>query len=61
MMNIVLFLGVFLSVVLSAAQTLTDSDYESAIAGKNVFVKFYAPWCGHCKRMAADWYEASLL
>eukprot|EP01056_Protomagalhaensia_sp_Gyna25_P001889 Protomagalhaensia_sp_Gyna_25__1888@NODE_1_length_10645_cov_612_087781_g0_i0_p3_GENE_NODE_1_length_10645_cov_612_087781_g0_i0NODE_1_length_10645_cov_612_087781_g0_i0_p3_ORF_typecomplete_len476_score117_18Thioredoxin/PF00085_20/4_1e34Thioredoxin/PF00085_20/15Thioredoxin/PF00085_20/5e26Thioredoxin_6/PF13848_6/0_046Thioredoxin_6/PF13848_6/7_8e10Thioredoxin_6/PF13848_6/2_7e20Thioredoxin_6/PF13848_6/19Thioredoxin_6/PF13848_6/0_0076Calsequestrin/PF01216_17/8_1e20Calsequestrin/PF01216_17/2_6e02Thioredox len=42
-----------------AVVTLTSSSFDSFIKeNSNALVKFYAPWCGHCKKLAPE-YEAA--
>jgi len=44
----------FAAAVLSAPE-LNDKTFDEGVAGKAAFVKFLAPWWGHCKRMKPDW------
>lgn len=40
-------------VLILTDQTLQDAIDEFSL----VLVKFFAPWCGHCKHMATDYKE----
>lgn len=54
--------ALFLSVASADDDVITGTkeNFESLIAKDELtLVKFFAPWCGHCKKMAVDFKEAA--
>lgn len=41
----------------SAVMVLTGDDFEHGIENGISIVKFFAPWCGHSKRLVPTWEE----
>mmetsp|Transcript_16211 Transcript_16211/g.35087 ORF Transcript_16211/g.35087 Transcript_16211/m.35087 type:complete len:218 (-) Transcript_16211:378-1031(-) len=39
----------------ASAIELSPDNWEAETSGKSVFLKFFAPWCGHCKKLKPDW------
>jgi len=42
-----------------AVVTVVGTSFDRIVndKSKDVFIEFYAPWCGHCKQLAPKWEE----
>ncbi|CAK0852170.1 unnamed protein product [Prorocentrum cordatum] len=39
----------------ASALELTPQNWAEHVQGRTVFLKFFAPWCGHCKKLRPEW------
>jgi len=59
-MRAIVLVLVCIALAYSSPVNLTPENFDSVVDGsKNVFVKFFAPWCGHCKSMVPAYEETA--
>jgi thiol-disulfide isomerase/thioredoxin len=49
LLSLVALSAIVASANAGGAVDITESNFATSINGRNAFIKFMAPWCGHCK------------